>query len=75
MAQRNELLEAAIEECRRLNLPYRYEQTRNKHIKFYVANSPRIVLIGAAHGTLDIRVRANVKRDVHKSAALINEGK
>lgn len=73
MGSRNELLEVAIEECRKLGLPYRYEELkRSRHIKFFVANSPRIVIIAGSHATRDMRVVMNVRRDIVKSAAMIN---
>lgn len=74
MGQRNLLLEAAIDELTKAQVPYRYEQTTKRHIKLYVYNSPMIVLIGASHSNgVDIRAARNVRSDVRKAIAAIRK--
>lgn len=70
--KRNPLLDAAIDECRKAGVSYRYEATVKRHIKFFVSSSPRIVLIGADHASYDTRVIMNVRRDIVRSIKCIS---
>ena len=69
--KRNPLLDAAIDECRKAGVPYWHEATAKGHIKFYIARSPRIVIIGGS-SRIDVHAIYNVRADVRRSIKCIS---
>lgn len=68
---RNELLDTAIDEIRKYNLPYRTELTRDRHTKIFIANSPMIVLVGNCHKSCDMILTKKIRADVRRSIGMI----
>ena len=63
--RRHKALQVAIEECKKLNVKYRFElPARNSHYKFYIENVKRVLIIS------DTRALCNVRCDVRR---LVNE--
>lgn len=70
MAQRNELFEAAVKECRNAGVEFSYEETRDRHIKLFIKQSPMIVLISSKRRA-DVFVKKQVQADVRRSISKI----
>jgi len=70
MAKKNEALEAALEMVG--SIPYRMEETRDRHIKLMIEGAKKIVYISSAAKGRDKYWVQNVRQDVRHAIRSIN---
>ena len=69
MAQRNEKLDAALDECRKLGVQCRYEMTKQSHFMLFIDGVKKPVIIGGIHKRFDTRLLKNIRRDIRLALA------
>lgn len=69
-AKSSETLQAAIDECNRLNVNYRYELSNNNHFMFYI-DGCKMITISFGMGR-DNHVLKAVRADVRRAVRLKN---
>ena len=75
MSNRNEAMEAAIDELRNNKVQYRMEPTRDHHFKILIQNCPIIVLVSGAKKDRDKNVINKVRADIRRAIRMISNGK
>ena len=75
MSNRNEALEAAIDELRNNGIEYRMEPTKDHHFKIFIQNSPMIVLVSGAKKDRDNIIAKKVRADIRRAIRNIQNGK